>query len=99
MGIIHNMNFDTKTVMDIIELNDELKDELFEIISQEHLFTEKHDMLNMNKFSHAISPLIKDNLKKFFNRGLTGMGLSILKGTVNINNVDYTHLVNEVLKF
>jgi len=93
------MNFDTRTVMDIIELNDELKDEIFEIIFQEHLFTEKHDMLNVDKFSDAISPLIKDSLKKFFKRGLTGMGLPVLKGTVNINNVDYTYLVNEVSKF
>ena len=99
MGIIHTMNFDTRTVMDIIELNDELKDEIFEIIFQEHLFSEKHDMLNANKFSDAISPLIKDSLKKFFKRGLTAMGLSVLKGTININNVDYDYLVNEVSKF
>lgn len=99
MGIIHTMNFDTRTVMDIIQLNDELKDELFEIIFQEHLFNEKYNMLNTDKFSDAISPLIKDSLKKFFKRGLTGMGLSVLKGTININNVDYDYLVNEVSKF
>lgn len=93
------MNFDTRTVMNIIELNDELKDDIFEIIFQEHSFTEKHDVLNTDKFSDTISPLIKDVLKKFFKRGLTGMGLPVLKGTVNINNVDYTYLVNEVSKF
>lgn len=93
------MNFDTRTVMDIIQLNDELKDELFEIVFQEQMFSEKYDSLNMSKFADTITPLIKDALKKFFKKGLTKMGLPVLKGTVNINNVDYTHLVNEVTKF
>lgn len=93
------MNFDTRTVMDIIELSDDLKDELFEIIFEEQIFFEKNARLNTDEFSVVIAPLIKDTLKKFFKKGLTSMNLSVLKGTININNVDYTHIVNEVSKF
>jgi len=99
MGIVHTMNFDTRTVMDIIELNDDLKDELFEIVFQEQIFFEKNHRLNADEFSKLVTPLIKDTLKKFFKKGLTAMNLSVLKGTININNVDYTYLVNEVAKF
>lgn len=92
------MNFDTRTVMDIIELNDELKDELFEIVFQEQLFCE-NKKLNADEFSDMVMPSIKDTLKRFFKRGLTEMNLSVLKGTINLNNVDYTYLVDLVSKF
>ncbi len=93
------MNFDTRTIMDIIELNDSLKDELFEIIFEEQIFFKKKYRLNVDEFSLMIMPTIKDVLTRFFKKGLTDMDLPVLKGTININNVDYTYLVNKVVKF
>lgn len=92
------MNFDTRTVMDIIQLDSELKDRLVETILEEQLFSENVGHFNTNAFIESITPLIKDHLKVFLKNQLNKMNLSVLKGTINLNNVDYTHVVNEVSK-
>ena len=97
LQVIHTMNFDTRTVIDIINLNDELKETLFEIILNEQMFLGDTDEFNNNVLVQAAIPVIKNKLKEFlFRKELTKMGLGILKGTINLNNIDYKDLILDV---
>lgn len=93
------MNFDTRTVMDIISLNDDLKKNISETITQEQLFSENIGRFNSDEFIDSITPMIKDTLKIFLKKNLKSMGLSLIKNHININNVDYKYLVNEIASF
>ena len=91
------MNFDTRTVLDLINLNDDLKESLFEIILNEQMFLSDTDEFNNNVLVQSATPMIKLKLKEFlFRSQLTKMGLGIIKGTINLNNIDYKHLVLDV---
>lgn len=93
------MNFDTRTVMDFIQISDELRNVLNKIILEEKSLVEKTDYFNSIVFIDSIVPLIKDQIKLFIKTQLTPMGLSVLKGTVNLNNVDYRYILENVSKF
>ena len=91
------MNFDTRTVMDIIHLNDELKETLFKIILNEQMFLGDTDEFNNNNLVQSSTPILKDKLKEFlFLKELNKIQLGILKGTINLNNIDYNHLILDV---
>jgi hypothetical protein len=91
------MNFDTRTILDLISLNLELKECLFEIILNEQSCLDDQDVFDENVLVNSVSPIIKNKLKDFlFRKELTSMNLGILKGTININNIDYKFLIREV---
>lgn len=91
------MNFDTRTIIDIINLNDDLKQSLFEIILNEQMFLGDTDEFNDDVLLQSVTPIIKNRLKQFlFVKELKKMNLDILKGTININNIDYKHLIKDV---
>lgn len=91
------MNFDTRTIIDIVNLNNELKDSLFDIILNEQMFLGDNDEFNNKVLVKSVTPIIKTKLKQFmFIKELNKMGLGILKGTVNLNNINYDSLVKEV---
>ena len=95
------MNFDTRTVIDLIKLNEKLKDSMILILEEEKSFTEKIGknekvdkyMFTSDSFLETIIPQMKDCLKTFLKKDLTSMGLSVIRGMVNINNVDYSNVV------
>ncbi len=80
-------------------MNDKLKRAINETITEEQLFSENIGHFNTDAFIESIVPIVKDHIKRFLKKELNGMGLSIIKNTININNVDYTHIINEVSKF
>jgi hypothetical protein len=91
------MNFDTRTIMDLISLNQELKESLFEIILAEHSYLDSDDEFEESALPSSVVPLIKNRLKDFlFRKELTKMNLGILKGTINLKNIDYEFLIKEV---
>jgi len=91
------MNFDTRTILDLISLNPELKECLFETILDEQSCLDDQDVFDENVLVNSVAPIIKDKLKDFlFRKELTSMDLGILKGTININNIDYKFLIREV---
>ncbi len=91
------MNFDTRTIIDIISLNAELKESLFEIVLTEQESLEDQDQFNEDVLLNSAVPVIKNRLKDFlFRKELTNMELGILKGLININNIDYKFLIREV---
>ena len=90
------MNFDTRTVIDLMKLNEKLKDDIIFILEEESLFIKKVDefMFISDTVLETIIPIIKDCLKYFLKKDLNTMDLSVIKGMVDINNVDYSELVN-----
>jgi hypothetical protein len=92
------MNFDTRTVIDLIKLDQELLEDLRYTIAEEQRFSENIEQYDYDVFVDSISPLIKDILKKFIKTKLKSIELPILKGIVSIDNIDYKIFVNEIQK-
>jgi hypothetical protein len=92
------MNFDTRTIIDMARLDVNLTEDLRYTIAEEQRFSEKIQQYDYDIFVDSISPLLKDKLKSFLKRNLSSINLPILKGMVNINNVDYKIFVNEIQK-
>ena len=85
------MNFNTRTIVDLINLDYDLKSKLNSIIDDERLF-----LLSMNDasidevdFIITISPIIHETLKRYVKIDLRGTDLSFLNGMINLNEVDY----------
>lgn len=85
------MNFNTRTIINLIELDSDLKSKLNRILDDERLF-----LLSMNDnsieeagFVIATSPIIHETLKRYVKIDLRGTDLSFLKGMINLNAVDY----------
>jgi hypothetical protein len=94
------MNFDTRTVIDIINLNNDFKESLFELILEEQSMIDNTDEFRDKIFIETVTPMVKNKIKDFlFRKELTKMNLGILKGIINLNNVDYKYLIEDVTSF
>lgn len=106
MKKINTINFDTRTINDLIHLDEDLKFEINSIIQEEEFISKKNtinSILNDYEFItddilDAVLPDIKDCLKSFMKKNLNKIELSVLKGVVNLNNVDYRYIVNVSIK-
>lgn len=94
------MNFDTRTVVDIILLNDSLKNRLFDVIDSELLlFNYTHDVeRDEDEFALTIAPLLKRHIEKFFKVEFKKSDLFLVRKTINLKNVDYKQLVDNITK-
>lgn len=92
------MNFDTRTIIDIAKLDSDLSEEIKRTIKEEESFSEKIQQYDYDIFVDSIIPLLKDKLKLFLKKNLKQIELPILKGMVDINNIDYKVFVNEMQK-
>ncbi len=92
------MNFDTRTIIDLIRLNENSIKDLRHIIHEEQKFSEKIQQYDYDIFVESISILLKDRIKFFIKNNLKEIGLPILLDVVNINNIDYKIFVNEIQK-
>lgn len=94
------MNFDTRTVVDIIMLNDSLKNILFDVIDSELLlFNYTHDVeRDEDEFALTIAPLLKRHIEKFFKVEFKKSDLFLVRKTINLKNVDYKQLVDNITK-
>lgn len=92
------MNFDTRTIIDMVKLYKDLTQEIQNIIKEEQLFSEKINQYDYDIFVDSIVPLIKDKLKFFIKKNLKDIGLPVLRDVINIDNVDYKIFVNEMQK-
>jgi len=92
------MNFDTRTVLDLIRLHNDFSKTLRSIIDGEQLFSENIGQFNSDVFIESITPLLKDNIKIFIKKELKNMNLYHIKDIINLNNVDYKILIEEVTK-
>lgn len=92
------MNFDTRTLIDLIKLDQELLEDLRYTIAEEQRFSENIEQYDYDVFVDSVSPLLKDIIKSFMRNKLKDIGLPLLKGIVSIDNVDYKTFVNEIQK-
>lgn len=92
------MNFDTRTIIDVIKLNVSASEDFISTIKEEQIFSENIEQYDYDIFVDSIVPLLKDKLKLFLKKNLKDIGLPILKGAVKIENIDYKVFVNEIQK-
>lgn len=92
------MNFDTRTVMDLISLDEELKKKLHESIDEEFLLFDGDDRFTEETFAKLLTPILKDHIKLFIKYELKKMNLLIIKKTINIENIDYKKLIDYLTK-
>lgn len=92
------MNFDTRTILDLIKLDSDFKKVLHSIIDGEQLFSENIGQFNSDIFIESITPLLKDHINIFLKTELKNMNLYLIKNIININNIDYKILIEEVTK-
>lgn len=106
MKKINTINFDTRTINDLIHLDEDLKFEINSIIQEEEFISKKNtinSILNDYEFItddilDTVLPDIKDCLKSFMKKNLNKIELPVLKEVVNLNNVDYRYIVNISIK-
>jgi len=92
------MNFDTRTVIDVITLSDDLRKELQSMVDDELTFLLSTNDFTDDDFFNAVYPQVKDQLKMFFKSKLKTIDMPILKGMVNLNSVDYKYLIDHITK-
>ena len=92
------MNFDTRTVLDILILDPSLEDVLTSIIDGEKVLWAKSGKTSENDFVRSVIPLVKDELKFYMKNRIHRMRLGFLKKMVNLDKVDYYHLIPAVAK-
>lgn len=92
------MNFDTRTVIDVIILSDDLRKELQSTVDDELTFLLSTSDFTDDDFFNAVYPQVKDQLKMFFKSKLKTIDMPILKGMVNLNSVDYKYLIDHITK-
>lgn len=93
------MNFDTRTVLDIILLDQSLEIVITAIVDAEKVIWTKSGKTSENDFVRSLIPIVKDELKFYMkNRIHRVMKLGFLKKLVDLDKVDYYHLIPAVTK-
>lgn len=93
------MNFDTRTVLDIILLDPSLEDVLTAIVDAEKVLWVKAGNTSENEFVRSVIPLVKDELNFYMKTRIHRvMKLGFLKKLIDLDRVDYYHLIPAVAK-
>jgi hypothetical protein len=92
------MNFNTRTVTDLIHLNSDLKRLMQNSIDEEFLLFDGDDRFTEETFAELLAPILKDHMKTFLKTGLKKMNLSFLKKMIDLNDVDYAEVVDYLTK-
>lgn len=92
------MNFDTRTVLDVILLDPDLESILTALVDAEKFIWIKSGKTSENDFVRSIIPLIQDELKFYMKTRLFKFKLGFLNTIVDLDKVDYYHLIPAVAK-
>jgi hypothetical protein len=92
------MNFDTRTIIDMVNLNEDFLDDIKRIIHEESILSEKIGQYDYDIFVDSLKPTLKSELNLFLKKKLSQINLPILKGLIDINKIDYSIFVNEIQK-
>jgi hypothetical protein len=92
------MNFDTRTVIDLISLDDGLKEKLQDTVDEELLMFQSTDAFTDDEFIDSVIPHIKDYLKISIKKNLKTLDLDFIKKMINLDNVDYKKLIDYINK-
>lgn len=92
------MNFDTRTVLDIISLDGKFAKEVEDMILEEKKLWTKAGMTSNNDFIKSILPSVKDEIKTGVIRSLNSLKLPHISNYIDYNNVDYFQLIPAIAK-
>jgi len=92
------MNFDTRTVLDIILLDPDLETILTALVDGEKVLWVRSGKTSENDFVKSVVPLVKDELNLYMKTRLHRMKLGFLTKMLNLDKVDYFHLIPAVAK-
>jgi hypothetical protein len=92
------MNFDTRTVLDLMIIDPDLERNISAIVDGEKFLWVSNGNTSQNDFVRSVIPLVKDELKFYMTTRLYKIKLGFLKKIVNLDKVDYYHLIPAVAK-
>jgi len=92
------MNFDTRTVLDVILLDQSLESILTALVDGEKVIWIKSGNTSENEFVRSVVPLVKDELKFYMKHRIHKVKLGFLKKLVDLDKVDYFQLIPAVAK-
>lgn len=93
------MNFDTRTVLDVILLDPSLEDILTALVDAEKVLWINSGKTSENEFVRSVIPLVKDELKFYMKTRIhRTLKMGFLKNLVDLDKVDYYHLIPAVAK-
>lgn len=93
------MNFDTRTVLDVIVLDPSLEDILTALVDAEKVLWINSGKTSENEFVRSVIPLVKDELKFYMKTRIhRTLKMGFLKNLVDLDKVDYYHLIPAVAK-
>lgn len=92
------MNFDTRTVLDLMIIDPDLERNVSAIVDGEKFLWTSSGKTSQNEFVKSVIPLVKDELQFYMKTRLYRIKMTFLKNMVNLENVDYFHLIPAVSK-
>jgi hypothetical protein len=92
------MNFDTRTVLDLMILDPDLERNISAIVDGEKFLWVSKGNTSQNDFVRSVIPLVKDELKFYITTRLYRIKMSFLKKLIDLEKVDYYHLIPAVAK-
>jgi hypothetical protein len=92
------MNFDTRTVLDLMILDPDLERNISAIVDAEKVLWVSNGNTSQNEFVRSVIPLVKDEIKFYISTRLYRLKMNFLKKLINLDNVDYYQLIPAVTK-
>lgn len=92
------MNFDTRTVFDLMIIDPDLEIIINSLVDAEKYIYFKSGNTSENDFVRSVIPLVRDELKFYMRYKLHKLKLGFLNKMVDLDKVDYYHLIPAVCK-
>jgi hypothetical protein len=92
------MNFNTRTVLDLFILDPDLEIVISALVEGEKILWDDLNNTSQNDFVRSVIPLVKDELKFYMKTRVHRLKLGFLKKMVDLDKVDYYHLIPAVAK-
>ena len=92
------MNFDTRTVLDLMILDPDLERNISAIVDGEKFLWSSSGKTSQNEFVRSVIPIVKDELNFYMKTRLYRIRMESLKNLINLDKVDYYHLIPAVAK-
>lgn len=92
------MNFDTRTVLDLMILDPDLERNVSAIVDGEKFLWTLSGKTSQNEFVRSVIPIVKDELNFYMKTRLYRIKMESLKNLIDLEKVDYYHLIPAVVK-
>lgn len=92
------MNFDTRTVFDLMSIDPDLERNLSAIIDAEKYLWTSSGKTSENDFVRSVIPMVKDEIRFYLKNRAHRIKLGFLKGMIDTDKIDYFHLIPSISK-